>query len=375
MRAWEAGREPIPANAAAALAAAAPKPLRQAIRDPSFTFVNLFAGIGGFRQAMQEAGGRCVMTSEWNRFAAQTYAANFGVPRDHPFAADIRAVDPASVPGHDVLAAGFPCQPFSKAGVSKRLSMGVPHGFEDRTQGTLFFNVASILAAKRPRAFILENVKNLRVHDKGKTFATIMEVLREDLGYSVSARLMNGNRWVPQNRERIVIVGLRDGPEFDFDTVVVPARGPSLSSILHDPGNPSTWDPFYAPGGDASAYTLPDGIWAWLQRHTEKHRARGNGFKFGLVDPGCQTRTLSARYYKDGSEILLQQPGFNPRRLTPRECARLMGIDSPGLPPSAIPVTRTQAWKQFGNSVVVPMFASVGRALAARLDRPLALAA
>lgn len=333
--------------------------------SPTFTFVDLFAGIGGIRQAFQQAGGECVFTSEWNRFAVETYAANFGA--GHRVAGDITKVDAATVPNHDVLVAGFPCQPFSLAGVSKKNSLGRAHGFADQTQGTLFFDVARILDTKRPRAFVLENVKNLKSHDRGNTMRVIMETLERDLGYTVSCRVLDGSRWVPQKRERVVIVGIRDSEAFDFDTVEMPDRGPTLGCILHDAARPASWDDHYAPGGDASCYTLTDHLWAYLRGYAAKHEAKGNGFGYGLVGPDGVTRTLSARYYKDGSEILLDRPGGNPRRLTPRECSRLMGFDAPGLPPLRIPVSDTQSWRQFGNSVVVPMFAAVASALANRL--------
>lgn len=348
-----------------AMAAASP-PSRPSAALPAFSFIDLFAGIGGIRQAFQQVGGECVFTSEWNRFAVETYAANFGAC--HRIAGDITKVDAATIPGHDVLVAGFPCQPFSLAGVSKKNSLGRAHGFADQTQGTLFFDVARILEAKRPRAFVLENVKHLKSHDGGNTMRVIVDTLERDLGYAVSCRVLDGSRWVPQKRERVVIVGVREGAAFDFDTVVTPARGPALGTILHDPATPSSWDDHYAPGGDASAYGLTDNLWAYLRGYAAKHEAKGNSFGYGLVGPAGVTRTLSARYYKDGSEILVDRPGRNPRRLTPRECARLMGFDAPGVPPLRIPVSDTQSWRQFGNSVVVPMFAAVADALAARLD-------
>lgn len=367
VRRWERGEADPDAARAAELEAmaAATRPTRPSPQSPTFSFVDLFAGIGGIRQAFQQAGGECVFTSEWNRCAVKTYAANFGA--GHRFAGDITKIEAPSIPDHDVLVAGFPCQPFSLAGVSKKNSLGRAHGFADATQGTLFFDVARILEAKRPRAFVLENVKNLRSHDGGQTMRVIMATLERDLGYAVALRLIDGSRWVPQKRERVVIVGLRDGSPFDFDTVAVPPRGPTLSSVLHDPGNPATWDDHYAPGGDAASYTLTAPLWAYLRGYAAKHKAKGNSFRYGLFGPGGVARTLSARYYKDGSEILIEQNGRGPRRLTPRECARLMGFDGPGLPPLRIPVSDSQSWRQFGNSVVVPMFGAVASALAERL--------
>lgn len=262
------------------------------------------------------------------------------------------------------------CQPFSSAGVSKKNSMGRPHGFADETQGTLFFDVARIIDEKRPRAFLLENVKNLLSHDKGRTFEVIRRTLADELGYAVSFRLMDGSAWVPQKRVRIAIVGFRDGPAFDFDTVDVPASGPKLSSILHAAGEPGAGGYPYAPGGiPLPKYTLTDGLWSFLKAYAAKHEAKGNGFGYGLVGPDDVARTISARYGKDGSEILIEQPGRNPRRLTPRECARLMGFDRPGQEPMLIPVSDTQAYRQFGNSVVVPCFSAVASAMAKRLEQ------
>ncbi len=311
-------------------------------------FVDLFAGIGGMRIAFESAGGRCVFTSEWDKQAQTTYETNFG---ERP-AGDIRVIEADDIPDHEILVAGFPCQPFSIAGVSKKNALGRQHGFRDETQGTLFFDIARIIEAKQPRAFLLENVKNLARHDKGKTFATIREVLENDLGYEIDWKVINGRAVVPQNRERIFIVGSKPGVEFRFPTDEELARhrhAATVGKILQRRVD--------------DRYTLTEHLWTYLQNYAEKHRRAGNGFGFGLVGRGDTTRTLSARYYKDGSEILIRQRGKRPRRLTPRECARLMGYPDT----FQIPVSDTQAYKQFGNSVVVP----VVRAIAERLTRSL----
>ncbi|MFD9901934.1 DNA (cytosine-5-)-methyltransferase [Mesorhizobium sp. NPDC059025] len=309
-----------------------------------FRFVDLFAGIGGLRLGFQSIGGRCVFTSEWDRFSRETYALNF--PDNHELGGDIRefSQDPDKIPEHDVLLAGFPCQPFSIAGVSKKNALGRSHGFMDETQGTLFFDTAQIIAHHRPAAFVLENVKNLESHDQGRTFRTIMRVLEQGLNYHVQARVISSEPWVPQKRERIFIVGFREHSEFDLSKLVVPpsGSGPKLESILlpHDEVD--------------SKYTLTEHLWTYLQNYKEKHQSAGNGFGYSLFGPNDVARTLSARYYKDGSEILIAQPGSRPRRLTPLECARLMGFDRPGKP-FRIKVSDTQAYRQFGNAVVVPV--------------------
>lgn len=327
-----------------------------------FTFIDLFAGIGGLRRGFESIGGRCVFTSEWDKYSQKTYAANF--PNDdHPINGDITKVDVADIPAHDVLLAGFPCQPFSIAGVSKKNALGRAHGFEDKTQGTLFFDVARIIAHHRPAAFLLENVRNLVGHDKGKTFQTIKDVLTEELGYKIDFRVIDGRYWTPQHRERIFIVGFREEQGFRFADMKLPDAAPKLAEILHREGDESEIpDQRFTVGNSgrvADKYTLTDNLWAYLQRYKEKHRAAGNGFGFGLVGPEDVARTLSARYHKDGSEILVKQEGKGPRRLTPRECARLMGFDSPRGADFIIPVSDTQAYRQFGNSVVVPAVKAV----------------
>ncbi|WP_302479208.1 DNA (cytosine-5-)-methyltransferase [Ruegeria arenilitoris] len=325
-----------------------------------FTFIDLFAGIGGLRKAMEGAGGRCVFTSEWDKFAQQTYLANF--PDNRPIAGDIREVDAAAIPEHDVLVAGFPCQPFSIAGVSKKNALGRRHGFDDETQGTLFFDVLRILMAHRPAAFLLENVKNLRSHDRGRTFEVIKRKLEDELGYKLQTQVIDAAHYVPQHRERIVMVGFREDVPFSFDDIALPRRGHRvMRDILHPENGLEIPERHYTLGENAvvsEKYTLSDKLWQYLQDYAAKHRARGNGFGFGLVDGESIARTLSARYYKDGSEILISRgEGKNPRRLTPRECARLMGYGED----FRIPVSDTQAYKQFGNSVAVPVFAEVAR--------------
>ena len=326
-----------------------------------FTFIDLFAGIGGIRLGFEAVGGACVFTSEWNRFAQRTYRANF--PDTHPIEGDIREVPASRIPDHDVLLAGFPCQPFSIAGVSKKNALGQAHGFECRTQGTLFFDVARIIAEKRPAAFLLENVKNLQSHDRGRTFEVIMETLSGELGYDVHYRVIDARRFVPQHRERILIAGFREPVGFSWDAFRFPDREPVMRDILHpEDGSEAPEPPYTMPpcGAVADKYVLSDKLWRYLQDYARKHREKGNGFGFGLVGPGDVARTLSARYYKDGSEILVRREHGNPRRLTPRECARLMGFDRDGRR-FAIPVSDTQAYRQFGNAVVVPVIEEAAR--------------
>ena len=326
-------------------------------RSTAFSFVDLFAGIGGIRLGFESVGGKCVFTSEWNDFSKKTYLKNFG--DNHAFEGDITKIDANDIPDHDVLLGGFPCQPFSIAGVSKKNSLGKPHGFECTTQGTLFFDVARIIAEKKPVAFLLENVKNLRSHDQGNTFRVIMKTLREELGYEVHFKIIDGQHFTPQHRERIIIVGFREQSNFSWDDLQLPNSKITMSSVLHkvdgsEPILEHDDDRFF----DSKKirvqekYTLTSNLWQYLQDYAAKHRAAGNGFGFGLVTPDDVSRTLSARYYKDGSEILVSQGARKrPRRLTPRECARLMGFPDNFV----IPVSDTQAYRQFGNSVVVPV--------------------
>jgi DNA (cytosine-5)-methyltransferase 1 len=335
-----------------------------------FQFIDLFAGIGGIRMGFEAQGGECVFTSEWNEFSKKTYLENYG--SRHSFIGDIVSFPADDVPAHDILLGGFPCQPFSIAGVSKKNALGRPHGFECTTQGTLFFDVARIIAAKRPAAFLLENVKNLLSHDKGRTFDVILQTLRDELGYEVHYRVVDGQHFTPQHRERIIIVGFRGKTTFSWDDLRLPTEGPRLGSILHrtdgkEPVLPWDGDRFFdhAARRIQPKYTLTPKLWAYLQHYAEKHRAAGNGFGFGMAYPDSVTRTLSARYHKDGSEILVHQSkGLRPRRLTPRECARLMGFPDT----FRIPVSDTQAYRQFGNSVVMPVMQEVARIMAPHVE-------
>lgn len=335
--------------------------------DPAFRFVDLFAGIGGLRRGFESLEGRCVFTSEWDRYAQATYQANYAC--DHEIAGDITGIPADAIPVHDILLAGFPCQPFSIAGVSKKNALRVPHGFLCETQGTLFFEVERIIAHHRPKTFVLENVKNLVNHDRGRTFDVICRTLREKLGYQVHVRVIDAKSFVPQHRERIFIVGFRERNNFSFDDLEIPdpLNGPRLASVLHPEDGSEPAEKPFTEGRDgrvSSKYVLTDHLWGYLQAYAARHRAQGNGFGFGLVGPDDVSRTLSARYYKDGSEILISRMKGNPRRLTPRECARLMGFDRPGESRFIVPVSDTQAYKQFGNAVVVPVVEAVARHIA-----------
>ncbi|WP_026376079.1 DNA (cytosine-5-)-methyltransferase [Aestuariibacter salexigens] len=364
--------------------------------NPEFTFIDLFAGIGGLRRAFDSIGGKCVFTSEWNKFAVRTYKANYYSDIDHTFNEDIRDVTLSNredvteeeayehikrhIGHHDVLLAGFPCQPFSLAGVSKKNALGRSHGFECEAQGTLFFDVCRIIKACEPSAFVLENVKNLKSHDKGNTFRVILEAL-DELGYDVvdvehgkgsnDPKIIDGANYLPQHRERIVLVGFKKqhniAGQMSLNDIRKPDVRPALSELLEEPGTK-----------ELSKYTLTPRLWEYLFEYAKKHQAKGNGFGYGLVDPNDRNatcRTLSARYHKDGSEILIDR-GWDsntaesdfwneenqenrPRRLTPRECARIMGFDKAGESNFVIPVSDTQAYRQFGNSVVVPVFEAV----------------
>ncbi len=312
-------------------------------------FIDLFAGIGGIRIGFERAGARCVWSNEYNKNCEITYNENFG--QGELTVRDIREIKSTDIPDFDILAGGFPCQPFSIAGVSKKNALGKPHGFADKTQGTLFHEIVRIMKERKPEAYFLENVKNLENHDKGKTFEVIRESL-EGLGYSFYHKVINAKSLVPQNRERIFMVGFRDR-KLNFKFPPIPELNPKLADILER--------------NVPDKYTLTDHMWEYLQRYAEKHRAKGNGFGFGLVNFNGCARTLSARYYKDGSEILIPQNSKNPRRLTPRECARLQGF-----PDSfKIPVSDTQAYKQFGNSVAIPVIELLAKAVVNTLqERP-----
>jgi DNA (cytosine-5)-methyltransferase 1 len=316
-------------------------------KKPKFKFVDLFAGIGGIRLAFQNNGGKSVFTSEWDSFAKKTYEVNFG---EVPFG-DITQISEKEIPDHDILLGGFPCQPFSLAGVSKKKSLGRQHGFLDKTQGTLFFDIARIIEHKKPKVFMLENVKNLISHDKKKTFKVITETLSE-LGYSIHYKVLDAKYYVPQHRERIIIVGFKKSVFRDNETFKFPEPPETELSVREILLNRVD-----------SKYTLSDKLWNYLQEYKKKHQAKGNGFGFGLTNLNGVSRTLSARYYKDGAEILIPQRGKNPRRLTPRECARIQGFPDDFI----IPVSDNQAYKQFGNSVAVPLIQAVAESVVKEL--------
>lgn len=319
---------------------------------PKFTFIDLFAGIGGFRIAMQANHGECIFSSEYDKYAQRTYYANFG---EIPFGDITKEETKKWIPAKfDVLCAGFPCQPFSIAGVSKKNSLGRKHGFEDEKQGNLFFHLAEIIEKHRPKAFFLENVKNLVSHDKGKTFKVIKETLL-DLQYSFHPKVLNGKHFVPQNRERTFMVGF-DSKVFDykekFEFPELPEPTKKVKDILE--ANPE------------AKYTLTDHLWKYLQDYSKKHKEKGNGFGYGLVNLNGTARTMSARYYKDGSEILIPQGSKkNPRRLTIREAARLQGYPDHFIVDA---VSMNQGYKQFGNSVVMPLIEAIGEKIVEVLE-------
>ncbi|RQY17977.1 DNA (cytosine-5-)-methyltransferase [Burkholderia stagnalis] len=371
IRRWEKGESRCPPMLEATLREMMrADPVAADAAQEGFRFIDLFAGIGGIRKGFEAHGGECVFTSEWNDYSRKTYLENYG--DHHRFVGDIVPFPVEEVPDHDVLLAGFPCQPFSIAGVSKKNSLGRPHGFECTTQGTLFFDVQRIIEHKRPKAFLLENVKNLVSHDKGNTFRVILETLRDVLGYDVHYKVIDGAHFTPQHRERIIIVGFREPTGFSWDNLQLPDVGPRLESILHktdgtEPLLPHDGDRFFNHDKHAvqPKYTLTPKLWAYLQAYAEKHKAAGNGFGYGMAYADSVTRTLSARYHKDGSEILVYQgKSKRPRRLTPRECARLMGFPDE----FRIPVSDTQAYRQFGNSVVMPVIREVARIMVPSLQ-------
>ena len=332
---------------------------------PAFRFIDLFAGIGGLRLGFEAIGGRCVFTSEWDRYAQKTYLRNFADGEDHIMAGDIRpyGAAPSKIPAFDVLLAGFPCQPFSLAGVSKKNSLGRLHGFQDEKQGNLFFEIERIIKHHRPAAFLLENVKHLSRHDKGNTFEVIRRTLEDDLDYAIDFRVISSAPWVPQNRERIFIVGFRQDVGFCFDgfDAVIPneKNWPRLGSILQSHNEID------------SKYTLTQKLWDYLQAYRAKHEKAGNGFGYSLFGKDGVTRTLSARYHKDGSEILIEQKGTRPRRLTPTECARLMGFEHGERSWDSSAVSDTQAYRQFGNAVVVPVVEAIARYMEPSLKKML----
>ena len=326
-----------------------------------FTFIDLFAGIGGIRIPFQNLGGECVFTSEWDKFAQKTYVANFGeMPNG-----DITKIAALDIPKHDVLLAGFPCQTFSQAGLKK--------GFND-TRGTMFFEIQRIIAERRPKAFLLENVKQLQGHDKGRTLKNILSILRgdntqdvpedipmskearhalsENLNYSVDYKVLRaGDFGSPQNRERIFIVGFdKDyyGSELEIEDIFnwphPPKNTTRVGDILVDLSQIDPQD---------DRFTISDRLWDGHKKRKAGHKNKGNGFGYSLFNKDSEyTNTLSARYYKDGSEILIDQSelGKNPRKLTPRECARLQGFPEDFIVDA---VSQCQIYKQFGNSVCV----------------------
>lgn len=317
-------------------------------RNTSFRFIDLFAGIGGFRLALEQAGGTCVFSSEVDSAAQRTYDMNFG---EIPFG-DIRTFTSphvtdselaARIPDHDVLAAGFPCQPFSRAGVSARTSIGQSHGFDDEISGTLFFDIIRIADVKRPSVLFLENVKNLVRHDGGRTFETIRRRVKA-LGYEFSHQVIDSSRMVPQRRQRTYIIASRLPRAFEFDL------GPFLE------GHELPLGPFLE-DEVSDAYTISDALWAGHQRRTRANLARGVGFTAFTADLSRPANTLVARYGKDGKECLIPQAGKNPRMLTPRECATLQGFPET----FALPDARTVAYRQFGNSVSVPVVSELAR--------------
>ena len=330
-----------------------------------FTFIDIFAGIGGFRVGLSRSGGRCVWSCEYDKYSQKTYMRWFG---EKPFG-DINELKTDAdiereIPDHDLLSAGFPCQPFSIAGVSKKKSLGHAHGFDDVKQGNLFFKLAKIIEVKRPPVVFLENVKNLKSHDGGRTWEVIRSTLTNDLNYKVFVNIIDAAAFVPQHRERVMIVCFDrnvfgDNPPFSFPETSSSDR-PQLKNILEQRVD--------------SKYMLSSKLWNYLKEYAKRHKEKGNGFGYGLVGPEDIARTMSARYYKDGSEILIRQSGKRPRRLTPLEAARLMGFDEEraslfghanGFPQV---VSDTQAYRQFGNAVVPAVIEAVGKEIVAVMN-------
>jgi DNA (cytosine-5)-methyltransferase 1 len=358
---------------------------RDQSKPKTFRFIDLFAGIGGMRYGFEDLGGECIFTSERDKYARMSYGANFPDPDAHLINTDIREItSPREQIGEfDLLLAGFPCQPFSLAGVSKKNALGRPHGFDCEDQGNLFFDIARILSDCQPRAFLLENVKNLKSHDKGKTFATIKSILEgespefPDINFHLDIETIDAKAWVPQHRERIFIVGFNkkyfdEVPDFNLSDIksYKPRVMPTLSKILHETQKWGLESRFVDSLGDAhKKYQLSDHLWEYLQGYAKKHAAKGNGFGFGLVTPEMTSRTLSARYHKDGAEILVDQKhltGENvpPRRLTPQECGRLLGFESRNRRWTfSSRISDTQLYRQFGNAVVVPVVEAIAEQL------------
>jgi DNA (cytosine-5)-methyltransferase 1 len=341
------------------------------VKHPEFTFIDLFAGIGGFRIAFQKLGGKCVFSCEWDKYSQKTYEKNFG---ECPYGDVRQFTDPRKVsdekldrliPDHNILTAGFPCQPFSIAGVSKKNSLGKKHGFEDPTQGTLFFDIKRILEIKRPAVFFLENVKNILTHDGRRTFAVIEDTL-DELGYVWDKSIIDAAKWVPQHRERIFIVGYNPKKVINIkkEDIVFP-KGPNVRYVY----------PCLSKIIEAKIdekYTLGLGTWDTLVRHKKHHKKAGNGFGYGLITKemlnksNTVTRTISARYHKDGAEILIEQLGKRPRRLTIKEAMQLMGYDPEKF---IFPVSDTQAYRQIGNSVVVPAIEETAKEIVRVLEK------
>jgi DNA (cytosine-5)-methyltransferase 1 len=328
------------------------------LKKANFSFIDLFAGIGGFHLGLEKIGGECVYASEWDKYAGSTYKSWY--PNTRVDSRDIRKIDISrDIPKHDVLAGGFPCQPFSLAGVSKKNSMGLKHGFDDAKQGNIFLQICKIVKIHQPKVVFLENVKNLVSHDRGQTWMTIQKKL-DKLDYEVRWNIIDANSWVPQHRERIYIVAFRrktftkkEIESFKFPRIK--KQGPILRDVLD-------LKPM-------KKYMLTDNLWAYLLAYSKKHKSLGNGFGFTIASPAGQSRTLSARYYKDGSEILIKQKGWrNPRRISPGEAARLMGFDGTwgkklgnGFPQV---VSDTQAYRQFGNAVCPHVVRAIGSEIA-----------
>ena len=337
LRLWEKGQEDVPDDEYQRIMSFATiTPYKETVRRPAFRFIDLFAGIGGIRIPFQEIGGKCVFTSEFDKFAVKTYTTNFG----GQVYGDITKISSEQIPDFDILLGGFPCQPFSQAGLHK--------GFSD-TRGTLFFEVERIIKDKRPKAFLLENVKQLVGHDHGNTFRVIIEHLKA-LNYSVDYKVLAAKDFgVPQIRERIYIVGFDKeyfglDEDFHFEFPEPPKTPTRVGDILEETVS--------------DKYTISDKLWAGHQHRKENNKAHGKGFGYSLFTADSPyTSTLSARYYKDGSEILIAQDGKNPRKLTPRECARLQGFPEEYI----IPVSDARAYKQFGNSVAVPVIRAISR--------------
>ncbi len=380
VRGWENGEHiPAPKRLQEILSMSANTPFKRSGKSASFKFIDLFAGIGGIRIPFQDVGGECVFTSEWDKFSKKTYAANYGVlPHG-----DITKIATSGIPNHDVLLAGFPCQAFSQAGLKQ--------GFQD-TRGTMFFEIQRILAEKRPKAFLLENVKQLRGHNKGQTLETILKILRgenagkipdeiefsdeirkslgQKLNYHVDFRVLRACDFgVPQNRERIYIVG--------FDKEAFPDIDLKQTFVWPEPSGEKTRLGDILESNDSvdPKYTISDRLWNGHKRRKAEHKVKGNGFGYSLFTrESAYSNTISARYYKDGSEILIDQSdiGRNPRKLTPRECARLQGFPEEFIVDA---VSDAQAYRQFGNSVAVPVIRQIAQAMSNVFEAQNAMAA